>query len=1049
MRKSRGLTLVEIIVAMAVLGIITVGFMPALMSNFTFLEKTKEITANSFLSQKSMEIAIEDMKKKIENDTGSMTFDNATYFDGVSVKYKAVTNTSNGVSYTTLVSQTRLPEEEKLNLTSVSTKFYKGTKKLYNVYPTSDSKVVSTVVNEVAENWMANIYEWYVSDYGYNIPAPQGNIIDNPTYNYLTEINEIDIGNKYPIFPDDYSLISSSTSDTLLDMTPYAGRHLILKVTPASKTGKLGNEKWSNPLLVSGLTETDNLAFHLDASYIDPTKNTGTDRMVSLSGSNIRVERWYDLSAEPPGINDYYPSEIGLSSGTLPLLYENPIDASFVSRYVSFTSAGTVALNGQGTSNRTISVYAVVRGEVGTRILRNGTNRDLLIPDVSTGSVEIIGNSGGTTENWKIVKLSLPAVSSTAYNNFTIGGSNIDIAELIVYRGAHDASKVLEYLDKKYKPSEQEYVIDRLYDMLVEVDAGDIYLPPIAVLGKMIYGGNRYVLVTWSNGGAQVNTANTTSAVIDRTVTGSSIVSITNPTVKNMTLTVKVYPRVSAVTVTPTTHTMNIGETQQLTATVAPSIARNKALTWSSSNPAVATVNSVGLVSAFTPGTTVITATSVDGGKIANSTITVNSNSMFPQGLVLHLDASKTESIERSSSGVTRWKDVSSNDNHFDSVGSNNNRHRPSLTLSGINNLPSLTFDEQYTTTGPFWNPSYTYYYDYLVNANIQPSLLSDLNNDDGGSVDLYADNDAFSVFIVGKSDTTNNTRTLNQAFLGKGTTTTVSFAMGTTNNGARILSALRGNSSNVTITGNSTNVISGIWTGTNPYRYRVNGGSSNTLNSGVSGAANNPIVIGDIQSSTSYTYPLIGNIGEILVFNRALTDAERDFVEGYLRSKWIITPIRAWDFSTSTDGVSVQNDLRTITHDTTNGTVSMGVFESGGSAGIDPILMLSNSLSFPASSASKIVVRMKNETTSNMAQLYYRTSNGSWHDDRHIDFTIVPKQTGIPADFYEYTIDMTSAPGWNGTIYGLRLDPATEPMVLQSTNNYGTITIDYVRITN
>ena len=52
----------------------------------------------------------------------------------------------------------------------------------------------------------------------------------------------------------------------------------------------------------------------------------------------------------------------------------------------------------------------------------------------------------------------------------------------------------------------------------------------------------------------------------------------------------------------------------QLTAEVEPPDATNKAVTWTSSNPAVATVNANGLVTGVSAGVTIITVTTNDGG---------------------------------------------------------------------------------------------------------------------------------------------------------------------------------------------------------------------------------------------------------------------------------------------------------------------------------------------------------------------------------------------------------------------------------------------------
>jgi hypothetical protein len=68
---------------------------------------------------------------------------------------------------------------------------------------------------------------------------------------------------------------------------------------------------------------------------------------------------------------------------------------------------------------------------------------------------------------------------------------------------------------------------------------------------------------------------------------------------------------------------MNVGAAQSLTATVHPGNATNKAVTWSSSDTNIATVDK-GAVTAVSQGTATITVTTVDGGKTAACVVTVS-----------------------------------------------------------------------------------------------------------------------------------------------------------------------------------------------------------------------------------------------------------------------------------------------------------------------------------------------------------------------------------------------------------------------------------------
>ena len=65
------------------------------------------------------------------------------------------------------------------------------------------------------------------------------------------------------------------------------------------------------------------------------------------------------------------------------------------------------------------------------------------------------------------------------------------------------------------------------------------------------------------------------------------------------------------------------GETETLTATVAPANATNKNVTWKSSNTAIATVTNTGVVNPVAEGTATITVTTADGGKTATCAVTV------------------------------------------------------------------------------------------------------------------------------------------------------------------------------------------------------------------------------------------------------------------------------------------------------------------------------------------------------------------------------------------------------------------------------------------
>ncbi|WP_165698002.1 Ig-like domain-containing protein [Flavobacterium nackdongense] len=88
---------------------------------------------------------------------------------------------------------------------------------------------------------------------------------------------------------------------------------------------------------------------------------------------------------------------------------------------------------------------------------------------------------------------------------------------------------------------------------------------------------------------------------------------------------------VTGLTVNPTTAKLHLNVIKQIVATITPANATNKQITWSSSDPAVATVSPAGLVTAISGGTAIITATAQDGNITATTSITVIPNNTLYQ----------------------------------------------------------------------------------------------------------------------------------------------------------------------------------------------------------------------------------------------------------------------------------------------------------------------------------------------------------------------------------------------------------------------------------
>lgn len=147
--------------------------------------------------------------------------------------------------------------------------------------------------------------------------------------------------------------------------------------------------------------------------------------------------------------------------------------------------------------------------------------------------------------------------------------------------------------------------------------------------------------VTFSSSAPTIITVDNTgkwTAVKAGTATITASTSNNKTATVSATVQAKVIP-VTGVTVTPTSINPTEGETATITATVAPSDATNKTVTFSSSDNAIVTVDNTGKWVAVKAGTATITAKTTDGSKTATTSVTVKA----PIVLASSVTASPTE----------------------------------------------------------------------------------------------------------------------------------------------------------------------------------------------------------------------------------------------------------------------------------------------------------------------------------------------------------------------------------------------------------------------
>ncbi|OFW80376.1 MAG: hypothetical protein A2887_05435 [Alphaproteobacteria bacterium RIFCSPLOWO2_01_FULL_40_26] len=233
------------------------------------------------------------------------------------------------------------------------------------------------------------------------------------------------------------------------------------------------------------------------------------------------------------------------------------------------------------------------------------------------------------------------------------------------------------------------------------------------------------------------------------------------------------------------------------------------------------------------------------------------------KGLMLWLETTMETAFQTSEAedvaNVTLWNDYSPQSVSKNNVSRGTSDNNITYKTNGINGLPSLSFGG---STG--------------ATTFLSGTLISNPK-------------DIFTFFLVAKSDDTTSTN-YRIAFLNGGTAPSVNGWIyqkgggGGVNNGKRVLtlwSSIDSAGSNIT---SNPEIISATYDGTNVKLWA--NGTAETLNN-PSGSIATPITAIYVGNSPNGSYPWQGLIGEIIVFDSVLKNADRKDVEKYLGKKW------------------------------------------------------------------------------------------------------------------------------------------------------------------
>ena len=339
--------------------------------------------------------------------------------------------------------------------------------------------------------------------------------------------------------------------------------------------------------------------------------NSNTEDVVSVYGAEIEVD--YSLpvtvTSTLSGNGTIVPS--GASSVYNGDTYNLTITPTNASDTVTATKDGTsitLTEHTGGTIERYPATYSNGGSVNGTRY-QNTIGHSVANPSSSTGSDYFSTTSGGSGSTWIEYGFDFSEIPTTATINSVsvqVRGHAEDISQsrqiatVQLYSGSTTKGSPIDFTSN----SDANYTLSDVGTWTAtELQSAKLRFT-IGVYGGLITG------VTWT-----VNYTTSKFYTYSYTVNGDATIAVTIGTVTPVAVT--------GVSLDHNTASIEAESTYQLTATVAPSNATDKRVTWSSSNTSVATVSSSGLVTAVSAGSATITVTTTDGGYTDTCAVTV------------------------------------------------------------------------------------------------------------------------------------------------------------------------------------------------------------------------------------------------------------------------------------------------------------------------------------------------------------------------------------------------------------------------------------------
>ena len=345
----------------------------------------------------------------------------------------------------------------------------------------------------------------------------------------------------------------------------------------------------------------------------------------SVDGSNIMASLTITVRAAVIGV-----TSIGLSQTTASMLPQTTIQLN--TTYLPINATDTTTTWNSNNGNATVTQSGLVTGITpGTSVItaRSGsvtasciitiiipvTSIDISLSTIllSIGSSKVVtttilpANAGGKVISWTSANASIASVSSTGMIKGLSAGTTTITAQC--------QTKTTSLSVTVSVPIQSI----TLNNMNITLNRGSTYTPVVMTQPINV----NQSLITWKSMMPNIATV-TADGLITAVSNGTTMITaLAQNGSKTASMIVRVLTSVSSITLNTSGISVRMNATSQLTATLMPQGVSNPMITWSSSQPAIASVTNNGLVRGMMRGTAIITAITANGSLTARCTVSV------------------------------------------------------------------------------------------------------------------------------------------------------------------------------------------------------------------------------------------------------------------------------------------------------------------------------------------------------------------------------------------------------------------------------------------